>query len=124
MADIANRNDIYNLVKQFYIKLLNDVVLKHFFEDLNTDEKLEKHLQILVNFWEQQLFYTGTYKRNALKPHLDLHHKKPFAKKHFDQWLNLFNETVDQLYDGIKAHQAKVKAQSIATVMQIKILQL
>ncbi len=124
MADIANREDIYNLVKQFYLKLLADADLKHFFEDLNTDEKLEEHLQILVNFWEQQLFYKGNYKRNALKPHLDLHHKKPFAKKHFNKWLKLFTETIDCYYDGIKAHQAKVKAQSIATVMQIKISQL
>ncbi len=124
MADIANRNDIYNLVKQFYTKLLVDTDLKHFFEDLDTDKKLEEHLQILVNFWEQQLFYTGNYKRNALQPHLQLHHKKPFLKIHFNQWLHLFTETIDALYQGPKVQQAKVKAQSIATVLQIKISQL
>ncbi len=124
MSDIANRADIYNLVKQFYSKLLVDTDLKHFFEDIDTEDKLEKHLQILVDFWEHQLFYSGTYKRNALQPHLDLHHKKPFTKQHFVRWLKLFTETVDKHYNGIKAHQAKIKAQSIATVMQIKISQL
>lgn len=124
MTDIATREHIYILVKQFYVKLMKDALLKHFFEDLNTDKKLERHLQILVDFWEQQLFYSGNYKRNALQPHLKLHHKKPFLKEHFKQWLHLFTETVDELYTGIKAHQAKVKAQSIATVMQIKISQL
>lgn len=124
MTDIATREHIYILVKQFYVKLRQDALLKHFFEDLNTEGKLERHLQILVDFWEQQLFYTGNYKRNALQPHVQLHHKKPFLKKHFKRWLYLFTETIDELFDGIKAHQAKVKAQSIATVMQIKISQL
>jgi len=124
MNDIKGRKDIYLLVKQFYTKLLKDDLLKYFFADLNTDEKLETHLNILVDFWDHQLFYSGTYNRNALKPHLILNHKKPFLKNHFEQWLKLFLETVDELYDGLKAHQAKVKAQSIATVIQIKISQL
>jgi len=124
MNDIKGRKDIYLLVKQFYNKLLNDDLMKIFFTDLNTKEKLETHLNILVDFWDHQLFYSGTYNRNALKPHLKLHYKKPFLKKYFEQWLHLFSETVDEHYNGLKAHQAKVKAQSIATVMQIKISQL
>jgi hemoglobin len=122
MTDIVNRADIYTLVKQFYTRLLVDADLKHFFEDLDTEEELEKHLQILVDFWEHQLFYSGTYKRNALQPHLDLHHKKPITNQHFTQWLKLFTETVDKHFNGIKAHLAKAK--SIATLIQIKISQL
>jgi len=124
MDDIKERTDIYLLVKQFYIKLLKDKLLKVFFTDLNTNKKLEAHLAILVDFWQQQLFYTGTYSRNALKPHLKLHYKIPFKKEHFKRWLFLFNKTVDKNFEGSKSHQAKVKAQSIATIMQIKISQL
>lgn len=124
MADITNRTDIYNIVKLFYVKLIDDAVLKHFFASFDTDEKPEHHLQILVDFWDHQLFYTGVYRRNAMQPHLNLHHKFPFKKEHFEQWLKLFNQTVDELFEGIKAHQAKNKAQSIATVIQIKISQL
>jgi len=124
MNDISGQSDIYLLVKQFYFKLFKDDLLKGFFTHLDTDEKLEAHLAILVDFWQQQLFYTGTYRRNALKPHLKLHHKIPFKKEHFERWLNLFYETIDINFKGLKSHQAKVKAQSIATVMQIKISQL
>jgi len=124
MNDISCQSDIYLLVKQFYFKLFKDDLLKGFFTHLDTDEKLEAHLAILVDFWQQQLFYTGTYRRNALKPHLKLHHKIPFKKEHFERWLNLFYETIDINFKGLKSHQAKVKAQSIATVMQIKISQL
>jgi len=124
MIDILNRADLYLLVKQFYVKLMNDALLKPFFADLNTDEKLEQHLQILVDFWDQQLFYNGTYHRNALLPHLNMHQKLPFKKEHFKQWLSFFGQTVDQNFVGEKANQAKIKAQSIATVIQIKISQL
>lgn len=124
MRDIKNRTDLYILVKQFYIKLFDDTLLKPFFADIDTDDKLESHLQILVNFWDQQLFYKGTYNRNALQPHLTRHQKLPFKPEHFKQWLKLFSQTIDENFDGEKANQAKIKAQSIATVIQIKISQL
>jgi len=124
MNDISGRTDIYILVKQFYTKLFKDKLLKPFFVDLDTDKKLEMHLTILVDFWQQQLFYTGTYSRNALQPHLKLNKKIPFKKEHFERWLLLFNKTIDENFNGLKSHQAKVKAQSIATVMQIKFSQL
>ncbi len=122
--DIENRKDIYLLVNKFYIKLMNDKVLQHFFEDFTNPELLEKHLQILVDFWDNILFYSGTYKKNAMQPHLVLHTQKPFEKKHFTQWLFHFNNTIDELFTGEIAHVAKSRALSIATVMQIKILEL
>jgi len=36
----------------------------------------------------------------------------------------LFNQTIDELFEGEKAEQAKQRALSIATVMQINIAQL
>ena len=46
--DIENREDIYLLVKDFYVKLMNDDLMHHFFEEFTNPELLEKHLQILV----------------------------------------------------------------------------
>ncbi|WP_372767188.1 group III truncated hemoglobin [Lutibacter sp.] len=122
--DIENREDIYLLVKDFYVKLLNDEVMHHFFEEFTNSELLEKHLQILVDFWDNILFYSGTYQKNAMKPHLDLQPKKPFKAEHFKQWLLHFNNTVDTYFTGEIAHAAKSRALSIATVMQIKIAEL
>lgn len=121
--DIENREDIYLLVKDFYIKLLNDELMHHFFEEFTNPELLEKHLQILVDFWDNILFYSGTYQNNAMKPHLDLQPKKPFKNEHFQQWLLHFNNTIDEHFSGEIAHAAKSRALSIATVMQIKIVE-
>lgn len=119
--DIKNRDDIYLLVKEFYIKLLNDDLMHHFFEEFTNSTLLENHLQILVDFWDNILFYSGTYQKNAMKPHLDLQQQKPFKPEHFQLWLLYFNNTIDEHFSGEIAHAAKSRALSIATVMQIKI---
>ena len=124
LKDIENRDDIYLLVKMFYVKLLNDDIMSHFFVEFNDPIHLEKHLQILVNFWDNILFYSGTYKKNAMKPHMDLQAIKPFQIQHFQQWLLHFKNTVDEHFFGENAHAAKTRAISIATVMQIKISEL
>jgi hemoglobin len=122
--DIANRDDIYNLVSLFYDKLLIDIELKHFFEDFNDKILLEEHLKVLVEFWDNILFFSGGYRKNAMKPHLDLQQTKPFKPHHFKRWLSNFNESVNVLFEGDNAHAIKSRALSIATVMEIKISQM
>ena len=56
-----------------------------------------------------------------LDKHLELHQLKSLQKEHFDQWLKLFNETVDDLFEGEKAKQAKDRALSLATIIKMKI---
>lgn len=119
--DIENRNDIYLLVKTFYGKLMSDPVMRDFFEEFKEPTHLETHLQTLVDFWSNILFYTGEYRKNAMQPHLDLQAQKPFKKIHFEHWLSSFNKSVDELFHGEITHVAKSRALSIATVMQIKI---
>ena len=100
---------------------MSDEVMCHFFEDFKNPDHLETHLQTLVDFWSNILFYTGEYRKNAMQPHLDLQPKKPFKEIHFTHWLSSFNASVDELFHGEIAHNAKSRALSIATVMQIKI---
>jgi len=121
--EIENREDIYLLVSQFYVKLLKDENINFFFDDLMAENGLEDHLQVLVDFWENILFYTGTYRRNAMRPHLLLNQRIPFKKIHFNTWLSHFNDTVDEYFIGDLAHAAKTRALSIATVMELKVNQ-
>ena len=122
--DIQNREDIYLLVKVFYKKLMNDDLMHHFFVDFEQPEHLEMHLQTLVDFWDNILFFSGGYRKNAMAPHLKLHQKKPFKTEHFNSWLSMFNASVNELFEGEMAHVAKSRALSIATVMKIKISEL
>lgn len=120
--DIKNRKDIYIIVDDFYKKLLKDPELKHFFEKFKEEDSLQKHLNVLVDFWDNVLFYTGAYKKNAMLPHIELNKTKPFKKQHFNLWLQYFYQSVDENFTGKISEIAKNRATSIATVMKLKIL--
>lgn len=85
---------------------------------------LEEHFPQLVDFWEAQLLSGTNYEGNPMRVHLDLHRKESLTQAHFERWLAHFNATVDEMFEGPKAHLAKERALSIATVMRIKIAQL
>jgi hemoglobin len=118
--DIKNRDDIKLLIDTFYIKIRKDESLGPIFDEIAKVD-WENHMPIMYDFWENTLFHTGIYKRNAMQPHLDLNEKTPLTKAHFDQWLLIFKTTVDELFEGEIANNAKTRAISIATMIQIKI---
>ena len=122
--DIQNRSDLYLILKLFYKKLMKDDILHPFFTQFNDKDVLEEHLQELVNFWDNTLFYSGGYRKNAMEPHLKLHRKTPIEEKHFNSWLSSFNSSVDDLFEGENSQTIKSRALSIATVMKIKISEL
>ena len=113
------REDIELLVDQFYSRILKDAMLRPIFIDI-AGIQLEEHLPILYDFWEGLLLQTNNYRRNTMAKHLELNRKFPLTKTHFDRWLALLNETIDEFFEGSKADLAKVRALSIATMMQIK----
>ncbi len=119
-SDIQNREDISLIMKEFYIKLLDDEQVKHFFEDIIQQNHLEQHLETITDFWNGILFNDTAYQKNAMQPHLILNERKPFKKEHFKTWLQHFNASVNENFNGEKAEMAKTRALSIATVMEIK----
>ena len=120
--DIENREDIYLIIKDFYLKLLIDDLLIHFFEEIVSKNHLDTHLETVTDFWNGVLFNDTTYQRNAMEPHLLLNKKSPFKKEHFKKWLYHFNTSIDDNFKGTKAEMAKTRALSIATVMEIKMI--
>lgn len=118
--DIETRKDIEILVDSFYKKVLKDETIGYIFKDV-ANINLEKHMPTMYDFWETTLFHSSVYKGNPMNIHLKLNKVETLTKAHFEQWLALFNETVDELFQGEKAELAKTRALSIATVMQIKI---
>ena len=119
--DIATREDLYVVVESFYEKLLRDPLLFPFFIKFREAKYLKEHLNVLVDFWDNILFYSGTYTKNAMQPHLKLNAIRPIEKKHFERWIEHFNSAVDARFEGENAHAVKSRALSIATVMQIKV---
>lgn len=120
MSDINTRADIELLMKAFYSKLLADPAISYIFTDIAKLD-LEAHLPHLADFWEQTLFYRGSYRKNVLQIHIDLNAKENLTDEHFNIWLMYFHRTVDELFTGPVAETAKTRAESIGTVMKIKL---
>ena len=119
MKDIENKDDLYLLVDEFYKKLLADASISYIFTDV-VKIKLEEHLPILVTFWSQSLFNTGGYFNNLTQIHLDISKKEYLSPELYKIWLNHFNTTVNELFEGPNAEKIMTQALSIATVMEIK----
>lgn len=121
--DIENKEDIILLVNTFYEKVKQDETISHFFSKV-IPVNWEKHLPVMYNFWENIIFHTGGYAGNPMEIHMQIHMKCPMMRQHFEKWIELFNETVDELFEGEKVFQTKQRAFSIATVMKIKMAEL
>lgn len=118
--DIENREDLKKLMATFYERLLVQDEFKYIFFEVAKIDILH-HLDIIVDFWDSALFHAQSYKRNTLQKHLDIHMDHRLTTQHFDDWLKCFNDTVDDLYEGQVANNAKVRALSIANVITMKI---
>lgn len=118
--DIKTTKDIQLLVNTFYEKVRADNTIGYMFNDI-VKVNWERHLPVMYNFWENALFYTGTYEGSPMELYKYLPHLAPLTVAHFKQWTLLFDNTVDELFYGTKSELAKQRAQSIATIMQIKI---
>jgi len=118
--DIANRNDIERLLKRFYEKAFADPTIGYFFTEVAKLD-LATHLPVIADFWETVLLNTGSYRGNTLEVHKQLHGKSPLSEAHFNRWLALFNETIDEMFEGPVAGLAKTRALSIATVIRVKL---
>lgn len=75
----------------------------------------------MISFWETLLFGIASYKGNPMLKHLALNKTIPLNKDHFNQWLYLWEETVNEIFKGVKAKEAIAKAKSIGGLMQYKI---
>ena len=122
MNDIQNQEDLFQLVDEFYKRLLNDNAISYIFTDV-VKIKIEEHLPILVTFWSQAILGTGGYAHNLTQIHLDINKKEHLSPELFNIWLDHFNNAVDGLFSGNNAEKLKTNALNIATVLQIKIAQ-
>ena len=120
-TDITGKEDVQLIVRSFYAKVLNDNLLQPIFQHTH-DHNREHFLEVMDRFWMNILFYTGGYNGNPLQTHKELHKLKNLTPLHFTRWLLHFNETVDEMFEGEKANLAKQRAYALATVMQMKIL--
>jgi hemoglobin len=108
--------DIKKLVDTFYDRIRTDELLAPVFNE-RIQDNWAVHLEKMYRFWQTVLLDEHTYFGSPFLPHAQL----PVEHKHFEQWLALFNKTVDELFTGLKAEEAKWRAAKMAELFEAKI---
>jgi hemoglobin len=110
--DITTRQDIQTLVDKFYEKVQADELIGPVFSHVDWPH----HLPIMYNFWSSMLLGDQSYRGNPFQKHVPL----PVQPQHFQQWLKLFRQTVNENFEGEKAEEVKMRAESIAGIFQLR----
>ena len=116
LFETIDRGNIEKLVRAFYEKILEDALLSRYFlialgDDLKNDKWYE-HLHTLDNFWLSLLTGEGRYMGDPLMPHMFL---GGLNEAHFERWLHLFRETLNELFVPSIAIKIYGRAKALST---------
>ena len=107
--DIETSEDIKTLVDRFYDKVKRDELLAPIFNEVAKVD-WATHLPAMYRFWETLLLGAKSYGGAPFPKHAVL----PIQQEHFERWVALFVETVNENFEGSKSAEAKERAVCIA----------
>lgn len=115
-SEILTIEDIELLVTTFYDRAFqNEKLAPHF---MGMD--FEAHKPRMIQFWAFVLLDQPGYTTNVFDKHTHL----KIDKSHFTEWVTLFHQTVDDLFIGEKANDAKLRASTLGWTFGEKMNQL
>lgn len=116
IKEIETIEDIKLLVDEFYGRIRQDDLLADIFNGVIQDQ-WPTHLEKMYTFWQTVLLREHTYYGSPFTPHAEL----PVQKEHFERWIKLFHETLDEHFHGEKVEEAKWRAARMAEMFLHKI---
>jgi hemoglobin len=118
--DILGEEDIKILVNTFYDSVKKDDIIGFIFHSIIGDD-WSHHLPVMYSFWSSVLFNKQGYKGNVIQKHIDIDKKITLQKEHYDRWILLWHKTVDNLFEGDKAEEAKNRASLMIQLISMKV---
>jgi hemoglobin len=116
MEDIQGIESIKIMVDNFYTQVRQDAVLGPVFSKVITGD-WQPHLNQMYAFWNAALFGVAGFRGSPFAKHAPL----PIDEQHFSRWLELFGETIDRLFQGAVADDAKKRAGLMSVMFQHKL---
>jgi hemoglobin len=119
-ADLRERTGIDaamidRLVRAFYGKARADALLGPVFAERVAD--WEPHFKRMSEFWSSVALMTGIYHGRPMEKHLPL----PVDGRHFDRWLELFQESAREVCPPAAAEHFIERAERIAQSLELGI---
>ncbi len=119
-TDIEGRAEIVRLVDHFYGKVRGDATLGFIFDEVAAID-WDAHLPQMYAFWQTVLFRDGGFRGDPIGKHARLVPLTKMGPEQFDRWLELFCESVDELFEGENAGHIKRCAADMANVIHARI---
>ena len=116
LKEIESINDIQQMVNSFYAKVQKDDLIGPIFQE-RIQNRWPEHLEKMYRFWETVLLDNHSYYGSPCAPHATM----PIEEKHFDRWLSLFKQNLEEQYIGSKAEEALWRAKKMAQMFNYKI---
>lgn len=117
MTDIRNKEDVIIFVNEFYQKVRIDMLLGPVFAAIIVDDNWEPHLNRMYSFWNTVLFGEKDYSGNPFSKHANL----PITGTHFQRWIDILHETVNENFEGDKADEIKMRAEKMRIMFESKL---
>jgi hemoglobin len=113
LPDIETREDCERLVRAFYTRALADPIIGFIFTDV-AHLDLDAHIPRIASFWETVLLGAKSYSGGAFGVHHALNEKVRLRAGHFERWVYLWGDTIDERFAGARATAAKAHAMRVA----------
>ena len=117
--EIEDIEDIKIFVDEFYAKVRNDQLIGPVFLEAIPDD-WQPHLNKMYAFWNAALFGVAGFRGNPFAKHAPL----KIELQHFNRWLELFYETIDENFEGFVAEDAKHRAELMANTFLVRLQQM
>lgn len=107
-------SNINIFVVKFYEKVMLDEKIGKFFTDILgkeiSNEAWSEHIDLLCDFWESMLIGGSSYRGSPFTPHIGM---QGLTDESFKQWLKIFFETLDEIYEK----ETSLKFKEVGTIM-------
>lgn len=107
---------IVQMVDVFYDKVRNHKILGPIFDSAIGD-RWAAHMPKMYKFWSSVLNSSGHYTGNPMRAHMTLSQK--IAPEDFKYWLDLFQETLNDLFEPEDQQFIFEKAENIARSLSL-----
>ena len=104
---------IETLIRAFYARLRQDPLLAPIFESRIAE--WEPHLENMFAFWSSLTLHTGRYHGQPMAKHMPL----AVDGRHFDRWLELFEETAREVCPPGAAERFMERARRVAESLEL-----
>lgn len=120
MKDIETRDDVVVLVDTFYRNVQQDDLIGPVFASRIAPDAWPAHLNRMYTFWTTILLNEPGYSGQPFEKHRDM----PIEQAHFDRWVGLFKQIVDNLFEGPVANEAKYRAELMGHLFLAKLIKI